>query len=117
MSPPALNLETALARLGGNREILQQLVELVRADAESLIERARGAFNLGDLKEVGLAAHNLRGAALNLDAAPTVDAAKALELAADRGDHHAAREALANLESVAGKLLEELDRVRSESES
>jgi len=113
---PALNLQSALVRLGGSEEILRQLLGLVRSDAENLIARARSALDLGDLKDVGLAAHNLRGAALNLDATPTVDAAKVLELAADRGDESAAREALATLETVGRELLDELDRLRSSGE-
>jgi CheY-like chemotaxis protein len=108
---PSLDLDATLERLGGSREILGQVVQMFRDDAPALAAAIRRAVEGGNLSAAALAAHNLRGSALILGAAPLVDSAQALEEAADRGDATQARGALTRLEAELARLMARLASV------
>jgi len=96
---------SALARLGGDEQLLNELIELF--DVEYVQQRSalREAVRSEDLEGVGRIAHALRGAVSNFGAQPAIDAAHALEDASTTGDVQTAREALKRFER-------EMDRLR-----
>jgi HPt (histidine-containing phosphotransfer) domain-containing protein len=106
---PSVDLQAALERFGGSRAILAELVAMSRTDARKLIETIRQGIESRDFEAVSRAAHNLQGLALNLDAAPTVATARAVEQAADESDGEAATAALAGLEAELAAMLAALD--------
>jgi HPt (histidine-containing phosphotransfer) domain-containing protein len=89
----------AIARLGGDRKLLRELITIFRADAPSLIVAVRKAAAKGDAEALRRAAHTLKGALGTLDAMRAHRAAARLEDAARNGDLEAARLLLGELET------------------
>ena len=104
---PVVDLTLALARLQGNRGLLDRIIVHFRSEAAGGIRQLRQAVERSDKVSLGYAAHRLRGQAASLDAEALVRALHALE-----------REAAAHSwESAASCLLtveRELDRVFAE---
>jgi PAS domain S-box-containing protein len=105
------DLQAAMERFGGNRELVRQLIVLFRDEAQRLGDAVREAVDARDLAAAARAAHNLCGVALNLDAAPTVAAARGVEEAADAGAADDAQAALAVLEVELARLRAALAQV------
>jgi CheY-like chemotaxis protein len=101
--------QAALARLGGDEELLHELMRMFHVDAPALLDKLRAASQQHDTQAVVRAAHSLRGLAANFDAAPTVDAATAVERLAGEGDHRVLEPALQTLESELAVLCHALD--------
>lgn len=59
--PTGLNPDVALARVGGNRELLHEMLEIFTRDCESLSAEVRAALREGDATRVGRAAHTIKG--------------------------------------------------------
>jgi len=76
---PANPHDELLARVGGDRALLAELVRLFVDDAPRSLARIRKAIDAGDGEELRRAAHTLKGAASNFDAPALVQAARALE--------------------------------------
>jgi HPt (histidine-containing phosphotransfer) domain-containing protein len=76
----------ALARVGGDRELLQSLVGVFFDCCPAYLEELRTALNRGDPKGVQRAAHTLKGMAGNLGAGPLAEAALRLEVMGRQGD-------------------------------
>jgi PAS domain S-box-containing protein len=104
---PVLNLPLALARLQGNRGLLERIIVHFRSEAAGGVRQLRQAVERRDKVALGYAAHRLRGQASSLDGELLVRALQALE-----------REAAAeSWERASGSLLgveRELDRVFAE---
>jgi CheY-like chemotaxis protein len=88
--PPALaaknlDVETALERLRGNRELYAMLLKTFMQDAARQIETATAALDGGDLETASIAAHSLKGAAGTVGADALREQALALEQAARQG--------------------------------
>ena len=105
----------ALARLGGDEDLLLELIRLFRQDAQALVSKVRTGLEAGDAESVARAAHNLRGLAANFDAAATVEAALEIERSATRGELSAAMKFVPNLEAALDNLLASLDRYEREA--
>jgi CheY-like chemotaxis protein/anti-sigma regulatory factor (Ser/Thr protein kinase) len=103
-APPVLNLERALERLKGNRELLAWMVQQFRDDAPRARESLSEAIGRRDVNATAYAAHRLRGQALALDALALAGILDVLEQAASRGD-------LGGLEAGLDSAVRELDRV------
>jgi signal transduction histidine kinase/DNA-binding response OmpR family regulator len=99
-----VDLDAALDRLGGDRELLESVVEMVLESCPSLIARVRAAVLDRDAKSLEFAAHTLRGLIANFGAATTCALAFQLELMGKEGN-------LAESEAVASALEVELKRV------
>ncbi len=100
----------ALARLGGDEDLLLELIRLFRQDAHLLVNKVRTGLEGADTESVARAAHNLRGLAANFDAAATVEAALELERLAERGELSVAAKVFSRLLTELDNLLASLDR-------
>ena len=92
--------EGLLARLGGSVEILVEVAAMFCADAARMHAELRAHVELADAQAVD-AAHQLKGALLNLSAGPASATARELEAAARAGDWSRAR---ALIERLGGEL-------------
>mgnify|MGYP000954077805 CR=1 FL=1 len=79
MEATIFDLEGALNRLGGDRELFQDVVGFFLEDSPGLLEQVRQGFAAGDAETVHRAAHSLKGLAAQLGGARAVDAARAVE--------------------------------------
>ncbi len=71
--------DEVLARVGGDRALLGEMIRLFADDAPRTITRIRSAVDARDSAALRRAAHALRGAAANFEAADVVQAARRLE--------------------------------------
>jgi two-component system sensor histidine kinase/response regulator len=71
--------ELALARVGGDAELLNEIAGLFLGDYRKLLDELRTAAEQGDAKSVERAAHSLKGSVSNFGASAAVDAAWTLE--------------------------------------
>jgi PAS domain S-box-containing protein len=99
----------ALACVGGDCELLREMVELFRTDGPKLLGKIRADVAHGDAAKVKLHAHTLKGAASNLGARAASEAAQRLETMGRNGDLTGAEEALATLEKELERLQPALD--------
>jgi signal transduction histidine kinase/DNA-binding NarL/FixJ family response regulator/HPt (histidine-containing phosphotransfer) domain-containing protein len=76
---PVLNLSLALARLQGNRGLLERIIVHFRSEAAGGVRQLRHAVERRDKVALGYAAHRLRGQASSLDAELLVRTLRALE--------------------------------------
>ncbi len=88
-----VDLERALARLQGNRELLARLASQFRQEAVRALDRLRQGVRRRDKVAVAYDAHRLRGQAMSFDAEALASSLGVLELAAGR-------EAWADVESA-----------------
>jgi CheY-like chemotaxis protein len=109
---PPLNIETALERVGGDRELLAEMAELFLQDYAEYLSQIRAALAGSDNKSLALAAHTLKGSAGNFSAAPTCEAAAALEHAGRSGDLSQTTAAVGRLETALQHLAPALEQLR-----
>ena len=96
--PGVFDLEDALSRLEGDRELLRDVAGMFLAESSRLVEAVRAAVSARDARSVQIAAHALKGSASTFSAGSLVAAAWALEQMGRKGDLGAADAALATLE-------------------
>jgi PAS domain S-box-containing protein len=96
--------EDLLSRMGGNTDLLRQVVELFRVEAPQLLAQARAALDGGDARVLERAAHTLKSSAALFSAPAAVRAAVRLETLAREGDLVRGEEALVRLEEAMGGL-------------
>ena len=104
MSTPVFDKESALERIDGDEELLQELAEIVLEDLPSVLAEIRGAIESGDAGVVDSAAHKLKGSAGNLGGMTVLETAQVLESMGRKGDLSQAQEAFRSLEAEANKL-------------
>ena len=106
MEPVAdvLDWAAALDRLQGDRELLEELVDVFRDECPKLLTQVRDAVAASDAGKLKLAAHTLKGALSNFAARDAVEAARLLEQMGKEGDLAGTDEALAALERELGRL-------------
>jgi signal transduction histidine kinase/CheY-like chemotaxis protein len=80
-SAPSDISDDVLARVCGDRDLLNEMIRLFAEEAPKTLERLRDAIDARDAEAVRQAAHSLKGAASNFGAGDLVDAARALETA------------------------------------
>jgi PAS domain S-box-containing protein len=78
-SDPAIDRASLLARMGGDEELMRDVVQLFLADCPERLAAIRAAIDRGDAAGLKGEAHTLKGAAANLSAAALADAARSLE--------------------------------------
>ncbi|MFL6210577.1 MAG: response regulator [Pyrinomonadaceae bacterium] len=98
----------ALARVGGDEELLREIAELFLSDCPRLMSHIREAVVRGDAEALDFAAHSLKGAAGNFYAQAAVEAAQRLETLGGQGDLRAADETLAATEVEIERLAQAL---------
>ncbi len=107
-SVPAVDRAALLARLGGDEELLRDVVRLFLADCPVRLAAIKAAVDGRDAARLQAEAHALKGAASNMSASEVVDAARALErMGADRNLGEAAK-AWRHLSAAADAALHEL---------
>lgn len=103
----AIDRAAALARLGGDAELLEELLQLMLEQSRELVRTMGEALARGDAAAVRLAAHTIRGSAANLDAEPLRAAAERLEERARAGE-------LGDGAALCAAVAAELERLASE---
>lgn len=104
---PAMDIQDALSRLGGDKELLTAIVEIYLEDSPTLIERIHKAVASTDAKALQVAAHNLKGLAATLSAADVASAASRLEHMGASRNMTEAIACLAELQTAAAELTTE----------
>jgi HPt (histidine-containing phosphotransfer) domain-containing protein len=94
----------------GDESLVNEVLELFRNEAEQLMKDVRGAVAAGDPLQVKRTAHRLKGALVSLAARPSVDAARALELAGAGGDLGGVDVQVAQLEAEISRLLQVISK-------
>jgi two-component system, sensor histidine kinase and response regulator len=74
-----LDVASATARLGGDAEILREIMRIFLEESPRMLANIRGALRARDGRALELAAHSLKGSAANLGAARVAVLAAALE--------------------------------------
>jgi PAS domain S-box-containing protein len=87
-----------LERLGENRELLREIVDIFLKDAPRRRDEIRTAFAAGDFIRIRNAAHSFRGAMGYLEAGTALAAAVRLEEMAEAGNPQDVSEAIADFE-------------------
>ncbi len=108
-----LNLELALERVGGDRELLQEVAGLFLADAPRMMGLIEKAIAEGDAKLLEREAHSLKGSVANFGADQVAKAALHLENLGRRGELSAAPAGFATLRDSLSELEPELARLVS----
>jgi CheY-like chemotaxis protein len=106
--PPEAVLDRAelLGHVGGDEELLREMVALFLDDSPRMFEAVRAAIELADAPQLRLAAHALKGALATLGAHRAHDAAEELEQLGRDGD-------LSRASAVLSLLASELARLRA----
>ena len=100
-----LDRASLLERVEGDQELLAEMIRLFLADAPQLLNAMRNALQQGDMILLERSAHSMKGAAGNMSAQVTVDAASQLEQSAKNGDAESSRANLVALEGAVERLL------------
>jgi HPt (histidine-containing phosphotransfer) domain-containing protein len=82
----ALNPAAVLRRVGDDRRLARELVEVFRGDAPRLLAEIATAVALGDAPRLHRAAHSLKGMLGFFDLTAAASSAAALEAMGRRGD-------------------------------
>jgi HPt (histidine-containing phosphotransfer) domain-containing protein len=97
--------EEMLERLGGDTELLDDVLVVFLEECPKMLEQVRGAVDEGDPMSVRRAAHSMKGALLNISAGPAAAEATQLELLGSE-------ERLAESAAVLKRLQQELERLQ-----
>ena len=106
---PLLDKEVALARMGGDLELLQEVARLFLDEYPRLLGVMHDALSRGDAQLLERSAHSLKGSVANFGADPAFQAALHVERAGHAGDLGKATENLRELESALARLGPELE--------
>jgi HPt (histidine-containing phosphotransfer) domain-containing protein len=106
---PALDHEVALARVGGDAELLKEIAVLFLENYDAWLGEIRQAADRGDALGVEHTAHGLKGSVANFGAQAAVDAALRLENLGRSRDLTDVSGSLAALESALTALRTELE--------
>jgi HPt (histidine-containing phosphotransfer) domain-containing protein len=112
-SVSTFNYERALARLGGDPHLFNEIAVLFLEDSPQLLERAKQGLETRDLPSLERAAHSLKGLSVNFDAHQVASAAYSLEQCAHDGDMERATVCLADVERELARLQEDLAEFRN----
>jgi two-component system, sensor histidine kinase and response regulator len=107
MQATVLDKTAILDRVGGDTELLREIIALFLEDCPRLLSEIRDAFQQGDGERLEKSAHTLKGSVSNFAAEAAVQAALKLETIGRSRDVAEAPRAIMQLEK-------EIDRVREE---
>jgi HPt (histidine-containing phosphotransfer) domain-containing protein len=91
------NRSAALQMLGGDEDLLNEMVEIFLSDSPKLLRRLEEALSVGDSSKLELAAHSLKGELQYLGVLEAIDQAQRLEIAGRDGELEGAEILLAAL--------------------
>jgi HPt (histidine-containing phosphotransfer) domain-containing protein len=112
MLSSVMNVPSALKRLGNDRELFDEIVEIYLEDAPELLQTAHRALAGDDAVGLRRAAHSLKGLTATLSADKAVSAALDLEQIAVAGNLSSASESLELLTCRLAELNESLQTYR-----
>jgi HPt (histidine-containing phosphotransfer) domain-containing protein len=98
------DLSGTLSRMGGDHQLLQQIVQFFQEDAPEYLSRLHSAVDEGDPDRVLHAAHSLHGLVVTFGAEAASLAALRLEDIGRSGDLSSVDEAVADLEDEIARL-------------
>jgi HPt (histidine-containing phosphotransfer) domain-containing protein len=104
-----LDMEAALARVGGDTELLGEIAALFIGDYPMQLNTLARAIASQDALVVEKSAHTIKGSVATFGAAPAVEAALGLERAGRAQDLSQAPELFSQLESLLTGLRSELE--------
>jgi CheY-like chemotaxis protein/HPt (histidine-containing phosphotransfer) domain-containing protein len=113
--PSAFDLEPVLARVGGNRAMLAELLGIFRQDSERQLTELQGALARRDGAGLRLAGHTLKGMVSFFNATAATEAAYGLELMGKAGDFEQADQKVALLARETERILAEFGRACEEA--
>jgi HPt (histidine-containing phosphotransfer) domain-containing protein len=87
-----------LDRLGGNSQLLSELIDIYLRESPSLLAAAQRALHEKNGQNLARVAHTIKGSAGNFIARATLETAERLEAFAEQGDFSRAQEAMSALE-------------------
>jgi two-component system sensor histidine kinase/response regulator len=105
----AWNLKELMDRLEGDHELLRELLQMFRTDAEMNMRLATDALLRSDLESAGRAAHTLKGMLRNLAMNGPAEIAAALENAARDKNIQEATAQMPLLEKALNELQPEIE--------
>lgn len=103
-----LDYETALERVGGDKELLAELAGMFEEEYPQLLDGVRNGLRTADGNAVNAAAHQLKGLLAQFGADRARDAAHEVDTAGRAGDLKQAAEAFGELERLMERLQPEL---------
>ncbi len=109
-NPLATETNKAIEQLKKRPALFRDLVELFATEGPSLQSRIEQALKAGNLPEVRLFAHRLKGQASSFSAVKLVELAQKIEEAAYQGDLETARQQGANLQTQLNQLFDQLQQ-------
>jgi two-component system, sensor histidine kinase and response regulator len=109
----ALDLLAALERLGGDRRLYDELVDVFKSECPAMAAEMRRAIDERDIKTLASSAHTLRGSSSNLGAVAVAEAALELERLARSEELEGAGEQFKLLENEIERLFSELESRRA----
>ncbi|MEM7781901.1 MAG: response regulator [Planctomycetota bacterium] len=105
---PLIELEASLQRLGNDRELFDEFVDIFLCDAPDIFEKLRSSIESGDSVQLEKSAHALKGLMLNFGAKSCCDLALAFEVAARNDNIDGIRNDLPRLNDLYDQLCDEL---------
>jgi HPt (histidine-containing phosphotransfer) domain-containing protein len=110
-SPAGLSLdrELALARLGGDAELLREIAQLFLSDYPGVLAELRDAVACRDARRIERMAHGLKGSVSNFGAAAAVEAARTIEALGRAAQVEQVEQVLHTLELALAVLRTELE--------
>jgi len=107
MGEGIINRESLLERVGGDMDLLKELVELFMDDSLLLVDRIRQSVMRKDADDLEKAAHGLKGSVLNFGAKSVADIAQALETMGRNRD-------ITQAQNVVAELAKQIEAMRAE---
>jgi CheY-like chemotaxis protein len=117
LTKDVLDRQAILARVGNDRQLLKELVDLFLDEAPRLITAIREAIARADVPALKVAAHTLKGAVSNFSTWPAFEAALRLETMGQTGELAQAGETVAALEVAMAQLVPALVQLASVGET
>ena len=108
-----LDESLALSRVGGDVDLLKEVIELFLNDYPDTFEKIRSAVDGSDANALEHHAHSLKGSVSTFGAGPAFEAAFALEKQGRERDLRGAREGLSRLEKALAALRPELQLLQT----
>jgi CheY-like chemotaxis protein/HPt (histidine-containing phosphotransfer) domain-containing protein len=103
--PAPIDVAAALELVGGDRALLQEVLDMLAADWPARRAALREAYDRRDATALGRAAHALKGACRAVAAGPAAELAARLETATAGGEVDGAGDTLAALEAAVDRLV------------
>ncbi|QDU38185.1 Signal transduction histidine-protein kinase BarA [Maioricimonas rarisocia] len=88
---PIINIDSALSRMGGNRNLLEDMANFFLEDSVQLCDQVEEGITAADAELAARSAHSLKGLASNFDAETLVVLSQQAERASQRHDFETAR--------------------------